>query len=219
MNSVADAFGLPFRDPAWVGKIAVQGLIFIIPIVGQIAGLGWLMITFDNFRAGRYELAPAGFHLERGIGLFGVYFIYGLVLEVPAIIFFIISGAMNSHEQFSGAAFGALGNLLSFLGELMLFFLIPSLIVSTYRGGFSGGLDVTRVWAMATSNMSNGVIAGLIVFVAQIIGGLGIIACCIGYLFTSIYAFAIDAGVATWFERVQGAPSMPPAPPPPTPAA
>ena len=87
MNSVADAFGLPFRDPAWLGKVAVQGLIFIIPIIGQIAGLGWLMITFDNFRAERYELAPAGFHLGRGISLFGVYFIYGLVLEVPAIIF------------------------------------------------------------------------------------------------------------------------------------
>ena len=220
MNSVADAFGLPFRDPGWVGKIAVQGLIFIIPIVGWIAGVGWLMITFENYRSGRYELAPAGFHLGRGIGLFVVVLVYGLVLDVPAFIFDGIGASMNAHEQFSGAAFSGLGNLLSFLAELILYFLLPSLVVSTYRGGFGGGFDVAGVWAMATRNMSNSVIAGLIVFVSGIIAGLGIIACCIGFLFTSIYAFAIQAGVAAWFEGSQGAPAAPAMPPPPpTPAA
>ena len=33
MNSVGDAFGWAFKDPAWLGKIAVQGLILIIPVV------------------------------------------------------------------------------------------------------------------------------------------------------------------------------------------
>ena len=221
MNSVADAFGMPFRDPAWVGKIAVQGLIFIIPIVGWIAAVGWLMITFENYRSGRYELAPAGFHLGRGIGLFVVVLVYALVLDVPAFIFEGIGASMNTREQFSGAAFAGFGNLLSFLAELVLYFLLPSLIVSTYRGGFSGGFDVAGVWAMATRNTSSSVIAGLIVFVSGIIAGLGIIACCIGFLFTSVYAAAIQAGVAAWFEGSQGAPAAPamPPPPPPTPAA
>ena len=73
MNSVGDAFGWAFKDPAWLGKIAVQGLILIIPIVGAIAAVGWLLLAFENARSGRNELPPAGFHLSRGIGLFAVY--------------------------------------------------------------------------------------------------------------------------------------------------
>ena len=98
MNSVGDAFSYPFRDPCWVGKVVAQGLILIIPIVGWIAAVGWLMLTFENLRDGRQELAPAGFHLAIGIGLFGVLFIYGILLDIPAWILDLIgSGASSQH--------------------------------------------------------------------------------------------------------------------------
>src|SRR6266581_8232178 len=86
MNSVGEAFGWAFRDPSWLGKIVVQGLILIIPIVGWIAAVGWLMLAFENARSGRDELPPAGFHLGRGIGLFGVVVIYSIVIDIPAWI-------------------------------------------------------------------------------------------------------------------------------------
>lgn len=212
MNSVGDAFGYPFRDPAWAGKIAVQGLILIIPIVGWIAIFGWLMLTYENFRAGRPELAPAGFHLGRGIGLFGVFFIYVIVLNVPAWILDGIGGALSNQNRLAGAPFTALGSLWSFAAQLLIYFLTPTLIVLTARNGFSGGLDVGRVWALATSQRSNSIIGGLVIFVGNIIGVLGIIACCIGIFFTLTYATAIQAGVAAWFERMQAAPAAPSTP-------
>jgi len=87
MDSAGDAFAFPFRSPNWLGTIVLQGLILIIPIIGQIALLGWLMVTVDNLRAGRQELAPAGFHLGRGIALFGVELIYGIALFIiPGIL-------------------------------------------------------------------------------------------------------------------------------------
>src|SRR5438309_10506536 len=87
MNSPGEAFAFPFRSPSWLGTIVLQGLILIIPIIGQIALLGWLLITLDNLRAGRQELAPAGFHLRRGIALFGVELIYSIVLSIiPGIL-------------------------------------------------------------------------------------------------------------------------------------
>src|ERR1700694_3928558 len=86
VNSVGDAFAFPFKDPGWVGKIVVQALILIIPIVGLIALAGWMLMTFDNLRAGRQELAPAGFHLGRGIGLFGAWFIYSFALSLPGLV-------------------------------------------------------------------------------------------------------------------------------------
>ena len=209
MNSVGDAFGFAFKDPAWVGKIAVQGLILIIPIVGLIATAGWMLMTFDNIRAGRQELAPAGFHLSRGIGLFGAWLIYAIVLSIPGGVISGIGASMNTHHdfRFTGGPFTGLGSLLNFAAQLLLYFLLPSIIVMVYHHGFSGGMDVPAVWRLATSNLNNGLIAGLMMFVANIVAFLGLIACCIGVFFTFAYASSVMVGVAAWFERAQATPT------------
>ncbi len=210
MNSVGDAFGFPFRDPAWAGKIAVQAVILIIPIVGLIATAGWMLMTFDNLRAGRQELAPAGFHLSRGIGLFGVWFIYSFVLSLPGGILNGMGSSLSTNHSFSADGFSGLGSLLSLAGQLFFCFLLPSLIVMTYHHGFAGGMDVEGVWRLATGNVNTSVMAGLIMFVASIIGVLGIVACCIGIFFTGAYAAAVMTGVASWFERQRALPATPP---------
>ena len=210
MNSAGDAFGFPFRDPGWLGKIVVQGLILIIPIIGLIATAGWMLMTFDNIRAGRQELAPAGFHLSRGIGLFGAWFIYALVLSIPADILDVIGSAMNANQSLSGGPITALGSLVGLAAQLLLYFLLPSIIVMTYHRGFSGGMDVQGVWRLATSNVSNSVVAGLLMFAAGIIAALGIVACCVGVFFTGAYAAAVMTGIAAWFERMQATPAAAP---------
>jgi uncharacterized protein DUF4013 len=218
MNSVGDSFGWAFRDPQWAGKMLLQGLIAIIPIVGWIAMTGWLMMAFENARSGRNELPPAGFHLERGIAIFVVFLVYGLVLNIPAIILYGIGGATAGASNGSNAAAVAgsslfsLAGLLGFAGSLFFRFLIPSLIVNTYHGGFAGGFDLEKVWKLATLNVTNSVIAGLIIFVASLIGGVGFL-CCIGFIFTVPYENTINAGAAAWFDRQQAAPAMPPAAP------
>ena len=212
MNTVGDAFGFPFRDPKWVEKILIQGLILIIPIIGLIALAGWMLMTFDNIRAGRQELAPAGFHLGRGIGLFGAWFLYALVLSLPGDVVSGVGSGMNAHQAFSGSSFSALGSLLGLAGQALLYFLLPSLIVMTYHRGFSGGMDVDAVWRLATRNVSNSVMPGLIMFVASIIAAAGIVACCIGVFFTGAYAAIVTVGAASWFERQQALPAgAPPA--------
>ncbi|TMC69488.1 MAG: DUF4013 domain-containing protein [Chloroflexi bacterium] len=207
MNSVGDAFGFPFRDREWVGKIVVQALILIIPIVGLIATAGWMLMTFDNLRAGRQELAPAGFHLSRGIGLFGAWLIYAIVLSIPGDILSGIGSGINANHGYYGGPFTGLGSVLSFGAQLLLYFLLPSIIVMTYHHGFSGGLDVPGVWRLATSNVNNSVIAGLMMFVAGLVAAVGLVACCIGVFFTGAYAAVVMTGVASWFERMQAQPS------------
>lgn len=227
MNSAGDAFAWAFRDPSWFGKVVLQSLIFIIPILGWIAGFGWLMLAFENARAGRNELPPAGFHLSRGIGLFGVFFIYGLVLSIPSgLLSGIGSGFRNicysnstagCANTYVGGPLSGLGSLWSFAAQLFLDFLAPSLIVLVFHNGFAGGFDLARVWRYATGNVSNSVIAGIIVLVANFIAPLGILVCCVGLLFTIGYSLTIHAAIAAWYERVQSAPatpSLPSAPPP-----
>ena len=204
MTSVGDSFAWPFQDPGWFGKMIVQGLITIIPIVGWIATAGWLIMTIDNYRAGRRELPPAGFHLGRGVALFVVYLIYIIVFAIPGGI---LTGTASSNNN-GGAA--ALGELINFLLSLLLAFLAPSIILHTYRAGFSGGFNLGGIWQMATSNIGTTVIAAILIWVASLIGGLGVIVCCIGLLFTIPYSVAIQAGIVTWYERANAGPEPSP---------
>jgi hypothetical protein len=50
------------------------------------------------------------------------------------------------------------------------------------------------------ANLSNTLIAGLMLIAAGFVGSLGIIACAIGVLFTTAYALAIQAWVVRSFE-------------------
>ncbi|MBJ7601220.1 MAG: hypothetical protein DLM67_15520 [Candidatus Nephthysia bennettiae] len=135
MNSPGDAFAFPFRSPGWLGTVVLQGLILIIPIIGQIALLGWMVITLDNLRDGRQELAPAGFHLWRGIRLFGVQLVYGIVLSIiPGILEGIGSAMQRSNG--SGVALISLGYLLNLVALVLFAFILPALILITYEQGF-----------------------------------------------------------------------------------
>lgn len=201
MTSVGDSFAWPFQDPGWAGKIIVQGLIAIIPILGWIALVGWMLMTIDNYRAGRRELAPAGFHLERGIVLFVVYFIYTIAFSVPGDVL----GGVGA-----GASRGSLASLVSFVLSLLLAFLTPAIIVHTYRNGFNGGFDLNGIWQMATGNTSTTVIAGLLIWISGLIGVAGIILCCVGLLFTIPYGAAVVAGVVTWYEKAIAGPTPTP---------
>jgi hypothetical protein len=198
MNSVGDSFAWGFRDPGWAGKMLLQGLIALIPIVGWIAMTGWLMMAFENIRAGKNELPPAGFHLERGIAIFGVFLIYGVILQIPGWVLG------------TGSPLVGLGYLWGFLASLFLSYLVPSLIVHTYHHGFAGGMNVSGVWRLTRNNVSNSVAAGALIWVASIIGGLGLIVCIIGIIFTVSYENVIQAGVAAWLERVNAEPAPAP---------
>src|SRR5881397_358886 len=131
MTSAGDGFSWPFQDPQWASKILVQGLITIIPIVGWIATAGWLVLTIDNYRAGRRELPPAGFHLERGIPLFVVLLVYAIAISIPISLLYVAAGAGHN------GAISGLAGLINLALTLLFAFLTPSIIVHTYRGGIS----------------------------------------------------------------------------------
>ena len=59
MDRITDAFAWPLRDPDWLTKVLIIALILLIPIVGGINGLGWMLASLDRLRAGEERLAPA----------------------------------------------------------------------------------------------------------------------------------------------------------------
>jgi len=210
LDRVGDAFVWPFRDPEWVNKILIMGLIQLIPFVGAINGLGWMLAALHRLRAGEERLPPANFdHLGRGFRLFVVYLVYygsvaviGTVLYVPGTVILAQQGKDSSNPLLVAVGLGLL--LLAFsvitLGALLMTFLTPSVVLAFDGGGIPGGLRLGDVLRRARFSLTNTLIAGLMLIAAGLVGQLGSIACFIGVVFTSVYALAMQAWIVRSFE-------------------
>jgi Protein of unknown function (DUF4013) len=210
VERITEAFTWPLRDPEWLQKLLVIALILLIPIVGSINGLGWMLASLDRLRAGEERLAPANLsYLGRGIRLFAVELVYGLAIAAIALVIYIPSVALAIHEGQGSAnpALISVAVLLSLLAfsvttilSLALNFAIPAIVLATDSGGINGGIQVGAVIRRCRMNLTNTLIAGLMLIAASFVGSLGIVLCIIGVLFTSAYALAMQAWIVRSFE-------------------
>ena len=210
MDRITDAFTWPARDPQWLTKILIIGLILLIPIAGAINGIGWMLATLDRLRAGDETLAPANLsYIGRGFRLFVVNLVYGLAIVLVAAAIYV-PALLIASSQSQGSANPALVSLaivlslLAFsvatLGTLALNFALPSIVLATDRDGIRGGLRVSAVLRRSRINVANTLIAGLMLIAAGFVGSLGIVLCGIGVLFTLAYALAMQAWIIRCFE-------------------
>ncbi len=210
MDRITDAFTWPARDPEWLTKILIIGLILLIPIAGAINGIGWMLATLDRLRAGEEALAPANLsYIGRGLRLFVVNLVYGMaVVLVAAAIYvpalFIAAGQSQGSANPALVTLAIVLSLLAFsiatLGTLALNFALPAIVLATDRDGIPGGLRVSAVLRRSRINVANTLIAGLMLIAAGFVGSLGIVLCGIGVLFTSAYALAMQAWIIRSFE-------------------
>ncbi len=217
MERITEAFVWPFRDPEWLPKVAIMGVILLIPIVGSINALGWMLATLDRLRAGEERLPPANFdYLGRGFRLFVVNLVYYLVLLLIAAVVYLPAVLILDAEGRSSpnAALVAVGTSLSLLtfsilslGSLVLTFATPPIVLEFTRGGIRGGLRVAAVAMAMRKSPVNTVIAGLMLVAVQFIAGLGFFVCIVGVFFTSALAMAMEAWIIRSFEVGAPAPT------------
>jgi len=210
VDRITDAFISPVRDPAWLTKLLIIALTLLIPVVGAINAIGWMLASLDLLRAGDERLAPAHLgYLGRGIRLFAVNLVYSLAIGLVVAVIYVPAVLMASRESHGAASAGLISaaialSLLAFsiatLGSLVLNFLTPSIVLATDRGGIARGLAVRSVLRHARANLADTLIAGLMLIAAGFIGSVGLIACGIGVLFTTAYALAMQAWVVRSFE-------------------
>jgi hypothetical protein len=210
VDRITEAFTWPLRDPEWLSKLLVISLTLLIPVVGSINGLGWMLTTLDRLRAGDERLAPANLsYLGRGIRLFAVELIYAAGIVVVALVILGPAFALSAHLGSGTANPGliSIALLLNLLGfsvstvlSLALNFATPAIVLATDSGGISGGIEVGAVIRRCRINLTNTLIAGLMLIAAGFVGSLGTIACVIGVLFTSAYSLAMQAWIIRSFE-------------------
>jgi Protein of unknown function (DUF4013) len=210
MERITDAFVWPFRDPEWPVKIAIIGLLLLIPILGSINGLGWMLAALDRLRAGEERMPPANLsYLGRGLRLFVVNLVYYLGLLLLAALVYVPAVVILTNQG-QGAAQAALVSVglallfLSFsvmsLGYLVLTFATPAIVLATSRGGIAGGLRVDAIVRVARRSLANTLIAGLMLIAAHFVASLGLMVCVVGVLFTNAYGLAMQAWIVRSFE-------------------
>jgi uncharacterized protein DUF4013 len=211
VDRVGEAFVWPFRDPDGVTKILVVGLILLIPIVGAINSLGWMLAALHRLRAGEERLPPANFdHLGRGFRLFVVFLVYYLVLTaaaaavyLPAILLLAEQGRQESSNPFLvllGLAMSLLAFSVVTLGSILMTFLTPAIILQADGGGIAAGLRVAEVVRRARASLTSTLVAGLMLIAASLVAQLGIVVCVVGVVFTAAYAFAMQAWIVRSYE-------------------
>jgi hypothetical protein len=211
LSRTGDAFVWAFRDPDWLSKVALMGLILLIPIVGGINGLGWMLETIDRLRAGDERLPPANLdYIGRGFRLFVVDLAYYLVLAVVALVLYVPAIAVLSAEGHGqpNAGLVVLGLVLLAgavgvvtLGGLALTFAMPAIVLAVDRGGISAGLQLGAIVGRARRSLINTLIAGLMLIAVGLLGQLGSVACIIGVVFTSAYALTVQAWIIRSYEE------------------
>ena len=211
MDRITEAFTWPLRDPAWLEKVLIIALILLIPFIGAINGIGWMLATLDRLRAGEERLAPANLsYLGRGIRLFAVELIYAIGITIVALVIFVPAFVLAVHQgQGSANAVlipaAILLNLVGFslitLLSLALTFAMPAIVLATDSGGVGGGIQVGAVVRRARMNLNHTLIAGLMLIAASFIGSLGTIACGIGVFVTSAFALAMQAWIIRSYEK------------------
>jgi hypothetical protein len=205
---VGEAFGFVFRSRNWFGRLAVGALcllFFWLIFIPLFILLGYFVETARTISRGGRELPPwtdVGTKLREGFVLAVVLFIWGL----PGSI---LSSAGGFSMRCVGSSCTYAPNVLAPLGGLyaLLLGLITAAIWSQYlEGGFVSAFDFRAIFRRAGLRPGMTVLVWLMVIVAGIIGGLGVILVGIGLLFTLPYAFAVTANLYGQFcHRTQSA--------------
>ena len=176
----------------------IGGLVFLIPIVGQLAVTGYSYKVAQNVARGAARPLPEwnefGDALARGFFGWVITLVYSLPVILFAIIFALITAgaAAASGDQRGGGAAGALTLcLVPIIFILALVCGVAALTaVARYLAtdNFGDAFKFNEVLASLRGGIGAWVMLLLVAIVAGFVAGLGIIACGVGVLFTSFYA-------------------------------
>jgi hypothetical protein len=226
---IGKAFGFVFEDEEWVSKVLIGGLIFLIPLIGQFAVIGYSFKVAQNVMQGNPRPLPAwsefGDHLMRGFYAFVIQLVYGLPAVILGGIFACVTisaaAAAGQNSERAGAGIGLLGTclipLIIIVGLVSALLSYPAIGRYLATNSLGEAFKFGDVIAHARAHLGAWIMLLVVGILASFVGGLGAIACGVGVLFTYFYAYCV-IGFALGQTIVQtgGAAQPPGYGPPPT---
>jgi hypothetical protein len=228
MVELGRAFSFVTEDEEWISKIVIGGLIQIIPIIGQIALIGYTEETARNVMRGSTRPLPGwqefGKLLTMGFAGFVISLVYAAPIVLVVFLFGCIIAAIGAASGDSEAGAGLAASFVVCLVPLLILLALalqPLLMAGFARHVKSDSLgDAVRigeVFGMVRANPKPWLILFLINLLCGMVASVGSIACGVGVLFTTVYAYAVfghalgQTVAAEMGGSAGGAGSMPPA--------
>lgn len=192
------AFAFPFQDQDWIKKLAITGLISLIPIVGWIAVLGWSLEVARRVIRSEAPVLPdwGNFGGNFSLGIKGT--VISVVLSIPLIVLYLPVGVLplifDENEVATVLTIVSIcTGCLALLYSLVVMFTLPAAFgqlaaTDSLAEAFKVGRLLSLIRAAPAAHLI--VILGLLV--SGIVSGIGVIACVIGVLFTIAYSFAAN---------------------------
>lgn len=198
---IGKAFSFVFEDEQWVASILLGGLILLIPIIGQIALLGYTMETARNVARGNPRPLPQWNTFGEKLGLGFAGFVVSLVYSLPIIVLgmlliclplFAAAGARSNEGAAAavGGSFACLFPLLIILVLLLQPVILAGLVRYLQTGSIGAALQVGEVIAMVRADLGAWVVLWLVSLLCGVVASLGSIIV-IGFIFTYPYSQAV----------------------------
>jgi hypothetical protein len=215
---IGKSFTYAFDDEKWVQKLAIGGLltlVSIIPIVNIFTGLvlvGYGLRVLNNVAKGKELPLPEwddwGGDWVKGLMIVLGGLIYSIPIWIVSGVSALLQAVANSGEaaQVASVCVVAL-SCLSSLWSLAIAVVLPAGIITYGRSGeFASFFRFGELFRFIGDNLANYIVALLLMLVAALVSGLGVILCVIGVFFTQFWSslvtshlfgqVAAEAGVA-----------------------
>ncbi len=204
--NIGRSFTYMFEDKDWLKKILIGGVVNLIPIV-NFASSGYFIEALRNTTEGRELPLPEwdnfGGKFLKGLmaGIAG--FLYALpIMIVMGIVFglvAVVTGTVSDEDTAAtvATACSGLGYCLMFVYMILLMLILPAATVRyALTGQFGSFFRFGEIMAFIRANLGGYIIALLVALVAGLIAQIvGYIACCIGVLFTLMWAMLVSANL------------------------
>jgi hypothetical protein len=197
---IGKAFSYVFEDERWVSKVLIGGLVLLVPIL-NFAVFGYMVKAAQNVAQRNPRPLPEwsgqlGDHFMRGLNVFVIYLVYLLPIFVLEGLVFCVTGGLSAGSSrgsdASGAVVGMVGiclfPLIMLLALALAVLIFAAIARYTATNTLSEAFKFGEVIAGVRRNISPWLMLLLVYILCQIVGGLGVIACGVGVLFTSFYA-------------------------------
>jgi hypothetical protein len=197
---IGKAFSFVFDDEQWVTSILIMGLLILVPILGSIMLIGYMMETARNVAMNSPRPLPKWDNFGEKLSLGFAGFVISLVYALPIIVLAglitcvaVALGGASGSEEAMGAVLG--GTFLCILPLIILAALViqPLMLAAIVRylqtGRLGDAFQFGTVVAMVRQDLGGWVVLWLLSILAGIIGSLGSMVI-IGFIFTVPYSQA-----------------------------
>ena len=191
------AFSFPFQDEGWVTKLILAGVILLIPVLGIIVVLGWMLAITRNVIKGEAQPLAGWSDFADLLSLGFKGFIVSLIYAIPIIIISIPFGLITSMgDGQSAETWITIASIclscFSILYGLVLAFIYPAMLGELAANDNVGAaLHPSRIFELVRKAPNAYILTFLVTIGAGALSGLGIVLCFVGVLFTSAYAYAV----------------------------